>query len=214
MKNNYINFNFLKLALKAEFRWFVNSKRTILLTVGGLFIPFVIFLPGNDIEAIKFEMSPIVFIFLGLAACYGQYFYDSICKDIINKINLFYSNLNISIMYSFIAKMIICLPFFAMIFIVNSYLSLQISFLLIGIYIAYVINVSICSYIIVNFLFDPKSTFFSLYAPLVYDLLLAVLLAKIGIAFMSLFLELVLIIIGIFILKKIFSLKKITTRMF
>jgi hypothetical protein len=209
-----ININFLKLALKTELKWFIRTKRSLLLTTGGLLIPCIAFLPGNDIQGLKTIMSPIIIILIALLGIFGQYFYDSICKDIINKVNIFYSNINIPKRYSYFAKVIICTPFFILLFIYNWIFDIQISFLLIGIYFAYIINVSICSYVIVNLLFSPKNTSISLYAPFLYSYPLAYLLGLIGINYMSLMLQLILIIFWIIISKHLLSLKKISTNMF
>jgi len=208
-----LNKNYLKLVLKTEIKWFTNSKKTILLTLGGVLIPYIIFLPGNDIEKTKVVISPLVFIFIGISACCGQFLYDSICKDIINKINIFYNNLNISIIYSFCAKILLCTPFIILFIIPIYFYNIQISFLIICIIFSYLINVCICSFSLVNFLFDPKSSYFALYIPFIYDFILALLLATLKISFVTLIASLILIILWILISLKILNSKKNSTNM-
>lgn len=210
MKSNTKNINLLKLAIKTEFKWLQNSKKTIFFTILGSLISLMIFIPGAFSPKTNLEFATIYFLLLGIAASFGQYFLDSTYKDIQNKINIFYSNLNISIAFLFIAKIIFCIPLFLLFIFINLFLSIKVSILSTLIFITYTFNVIIYTYLIVTYFFKPNSVFLSLYIPLVFTASLAYFSAKIGINYMNLILQITCILLGVFSTKIIFKSKKIT----
>lgn len=70
----------------------------------GLPIPIMFYFLGLDYQEtdVTQQYVPILMFMVGISASIGQYFLDSSYKNVLNKVSVFYSNLNIPRIYSFI----------------------------------------------------------------------------------------------------------------
>lgn len=204
------NFNYLKIILKTEIKWLLNSKKTILLILIGFVIPLIPSLGGDPIIKILPEKTIPLFAFiLGIAASVGQYFLDSTLKDIITKVNHFYSNFQINNSYILIAKIITTLPLIFIFLIFNLlfykvYLSISIFIFIIMFY----INISIYTYLLVAYFYDSKSLLFSTYIPLIFFVLLFIPLFLLNLL-LNITIQAFLILLGLKLLKYLQNSKKV-----
>jgi len=205
-----MDINFLKIALKTEIKNI--SSKTMFLVLACLATPFIFkyFYVAKEYNY-NILLGTILFsITLGVF----QYILDSTTNDILNKINIFYSNLNIPRIYSLISKILICIPFVMTFFNLNLIffkIKLISSFILITL----LLSINICLYtsIIVSYFFDSNSMLFSTYLSMFFVLglsffILGLLILKINII-LILISQLIIIIIGFYILNRIYKLKKI-----
>lgn len=196
------NFNYLKIILKTEIKWLLNSKKTILLILIGFVIPLIPSLGGDPIIKILPEKTIPLFAFiLGIAASVGQYFLDSTLKDIITKVNHFYLNFQINNSYILIAKIITTLPLIFIFLIFNLlfykvYLSISIFIFIIMFY----TNISIYTYLLVAYFYDSKSLLFSTYIPLIFFVLLFIPLFLLNLL-LNITIQAFLILLGLKLLK-------------
>ncbi len=214
MINNF-NINFFKIALKNEFKWFSKARRSQFFVLLGACIPLILYFaePGYKTAINDKNSFGYILFYLSLAAIVGQYFLDSIYKDLQNKVNIFYSNLNIPKYYSFVAKFIMCIPFCLILFCINMFFKMNITILFVLILILFSLNVALITYIISTYFFSQKSVFLSLYLPLILTFALSFLSAKIGIIFLNFLLQLSIVLIMVFIIKILFKSKKITCKL-
>jgi len=204
------NFNYLKIILKTEIKWLLNSKKTILLILIGFVIPLIPSLGGDPIIKILPEKTIPLFAFiLGIAASVCQYFLDSTLKDIITKVNHFYLNFQVNNSYILIAKIITTLPLFFIFLIFNLlfykvYISISIFIFIIMFY----INISIYTYLLVAYFYDSKSLLFSTYIPLIFFVLLFIPLFLLNLL-LNITIQAFLILLGLKLLKYLQSTKKV-----
>ena len=204
------NFNYLKIILKTEIKWLLNSKKTILLILIGFVIPLIPSLGGDPIIKILPEKTIPLFAFiLGIAASVCQYFLDSTLKDIITKVNHFYLNFQVNNSYILIAKIITTLPLFFIFLIFNLlfykvYMSISIFIFIIMFY----INISIYTYLLVAYFYDSKSLLFSTYIPLIFFVLLFIPLFLLNLL-LNITIQAFLILLGLKLLKYLQSTKKV-----
>lgn len=205
-----MNINFFKITLKTEVKNL--SFKTMVLVLVCLATPFIL----TNFDIIKEYNYNILLgtILFSITLGVFQYILDSTTNDILNKINIFYSNLNIPRIYSLISKILICIPFVMTFFILNVIffkIKLINSFILITL----LLSINICLYtsIIVYYFFDSNSMLFSTYLSMFFVLglsffILGLLILKINII-LILISQLIIIIIGVYILNRIYKLKKI-----
>jgi hypothetical protein len=209
-----MNINYLKLAIKTELKWLFSAKKSLFLTTMSVTLPLMIYIPGYASPDVEWELIANLLMLFSIAACYGQFFLDSTYNDINNNINIFFSNLNIPRFYLFAAKIIICIPFFLLLMVFSLFLKFKISILSMSSLITYAINAILYTYLIATYFFNKKSIFISMYMPIIFSLTLAYFSASFGMIISTLLLQLLFILIGIFLIKKMFKSKIITIKMF
>lgn len=208
-----MNINFLKIALKTEMKNI--SKKTIFLVLLCLATPF--FFKYFDIAKEYNENILSVVILFSLAMGIFQYILDSTTNDILSKINVFYSNLNISRIYPFISKILICVPFIIIFIICNLvFFKIILQTCLIFIIILLCINIGIYTQLLVSYFFNSNSMIFSTYVAMFFAIglsLLTILLLNSELNFIINFIfQITIMLTGFFLLKKYFKSKKITLK--
>lgn len=208
-----MNTNFLKIALKTEIKNL--SKKTLFLVLVCLITPFIFyhFVIIKENSQLNDSILKIIILF-SLTMGIFQYFLDSTTNDILSKINVFYSNLNISRIYPFVSKILICTPF-AMLFIICNLLFFKITLLPSFGFIIFLLCINICiyTYLIVYYFFNSNSLLFSTYVSMFFtiglSLLTVLLLNSTLYIVLNIILQITIMLIALFLLKKIFKTKKL-----
>lgn len=208
-----MNINFFKISLKTEIKNL--SKKTFFLVLLCLITPFIFYYQGilkNSIQLNNFVFT-IIFL-LSLTAGLFQYILDSTTKDILSKVNIFYSNLNISCAYSFIAKVVLFIPIILIFFICNIiFFKIRLPLFFIVTLIILCFNICIFTYIIVTYFFNSNSMLFPTYISMFFTMglsLITVILLNSQLNFAyNIILQIIIAIIGLILFEKIFRTKKL-----
>jgi len=201
-----MNIQNLKITLKTELKYF--TIKTLFIILICLITPYIftnLNFENTNLEINNFTLN-IIYTF-SFSICIFQLMLDSTTKDLLCKINLFFSNFNISLYYSLISKIIICIPISFLFFVCNI-LFYKIELLQSYNILLILLCFNICIYIsiIVPYFFDSNSMLFSVYISMgvtiglsIITIMLSYAITKIVISYILL---IIILIIGIIILNR------------
>jgi len=198
----------LKLSLKKELLWFVRTKKAWLIQCYMFVIPLVYRLDSNSFSQI--EELKMHIILIGVIGVVGQYLLDSIYKDISRKVNNFYFNLNISIVYNMFSKMIVTL-FLAFIgisyslILLNQLITISELFLIVCVF----INTFFISYFFINYFYNPDSIFLSCYLTIGLIMGMFYIIYILKIILLQILFQLIIMPFSVLLFMNLYKLKKI-----
>ncbi len=199
----------LKLSLKKELLWFIKAKKTLLLMCTMFIMPFIA--EGKPTYPIINENNVYFFtILIGIIATVGQYFLDSIYQDVLRKINNFYFNLNIPLVYNLLAKMIVCLFLVVFyIFYCSIMMKTYLTFFEVLIVFLFFINLCIISYCFIIYLYNKDSMIFSCYITLFILMIFGAITFLIPSIFLQFLFQFLIMFIGFVGFIDLYTLKRI-----